>query len=86
LPLRRRLQKLESNVKSLIQIIQVKPNRIFNKVVESYMKNNNITLTNEVAKEMSQYKNHKKQKAWNLKLCSAFIVYKNQEFFKKVGW
>jgi hypothetical protein len=28
----------------------VKPNRIFNKVVESYMKNNNITLTNQEAK------------------------------------
>ncbi len=40
---------------------KVKPNRIFNKVVESYMKNNNITLTNEVAKEMQQYKNYKKQ-------------------------
>ena len=22
--------------------------------------------------------------SWNLKLCSAFIVYENQEFFKKV--
>jgi hypothetical protein len=40
---------------------KVKPNRIFNKVVESYMKINNITLRNEVAKEMPQYKNYKKQ-------------------------
>jgi hypothetical protein len=37
---------------------KVKPNRIFNKVVESYIKNNNRTLTNEVSKEMPQYKNY----------------------------
>ena len=40
---------------------KVKPDRIFNKVVESYIKNNNRTLTNEVSKEMPQYKNYKKQ-------------------------
>ena len=36
---------------------KVKTNRIFNNVVESYMKNINITLSNEVEKEMPQYKN-----------------------------
>jgi hypothetical protein len=40
---------------------KVKPNRTFNKVVESTMKNNNITLRNEVAKETPLYKNNKKQ-------------------------
>jgi hypothetical protein len=37
---------------------KVKPNRIFNKVVESYIKNNNRPLPNEVSKEMPQYKNY----------------------------
>ncbi len=40
---------------------KVKPNRTFNKVVKSTMKNNNISLRNEVAKETPLYKNNKKQ-------------------------